>query len=157
MKILPIVKIPNKILRKVSRDVKKEKMDSSDFRELCDNMAFTMVEKDGVGLAAPQVGLNIRLISVNTKDGPIIMINPKIIKKSLLKEWGEEGCLSVPETFGKVKRHKKVKCSYLDINGKKNTISANGLLSVVIQHEVDHLDGVLFIDKAEDVKNIKNF
>jgi peptide deformylase len=116
----------------------------------------TMKEKDGVGLAAPQVGQNIRLIAVNTKDGVACMINPKITKKSWAKEWSEEGCLSVPGVYGQVKRHKKINCVYLDKNGAKIKIQAEGLMAVVIQHETDHLDGILFIDKAKKLKKVES-
>lgn len=117
-------------------------------------MAKTMIKSDGVGLAAPQIGKNIRLIVINTKSGKIAMINPKIKSKSLLKEWKEEGCLSVPDTFGLVKRNKKVACAYYDLAGNKQKITGEGLLARVIQHEIDHLDGILFIDKAKEIKQV---
>jgi peptide deformylase len=115
-------------------------------------MKKTMLEKDGVGLAAPQIGKNIRLIVINTQDGPIAVFNPRFLSKSFFKEWGEEGCLSVPDVFGEVKRHKKIVCEYTDETGIKATVSAQGLLARVLQHEIDHLDGILFIDKAKDIK-----
>ena len=115
-----------------------------------------MLEKDGVGLAAPQTGKNIRLCVVNTKEGPICLINPEITKKSWKKEWAEEGCLSIPSIFGQVRRHKNITCKYIDKDKKIIKLDADGLLARVIQHEIDHLDGVLFIDKAKDIKEIKN-
>ncbi len=151
-KILPIITNPNPILRKKSVEIKQ--IQAKEFQQLCLDMAKTMQEKDGVGLAAPQVGQNIRLIVINTKNGAVCMINPEITKKSLTKEWSEEGCLSIPDVFGQVKRHKKITCKYLDKNGKEIKITAQGLMARVIQHEIDHLDGVLFIDKARDVKEI---
>jgi len=151
-KLLPIIINPNPILRKKSVEIKQ--IESKQFQQLCLDMAKTMQEKDGVGLAAPQIGRNIRLIVINTKDGAVCMINPVITKKSLTKEWGEEGCLSVPDIFGQVKRHKKITCKYLDKNGKEKKIKAQGLMARVIQHEVDHLNGALFIDKARDIKEI---
>jgi peptide deformylase len=153
-KILPIITNPNPILKKKSVEVKLKKISSKEFQELCLNMEKTMEEKKGVGIAAPQIGENIRLIIINTKDGGVVMINPKITKKSLTKEWGEEGCLSVPGVFGQVKRHKKIECEYLDKTGKEIKIKAEGLMARVIQHEIDHLDGVLFIDKAKDIKHV---
>jgi peptide deformylase len=117
-------------------------------------MKETMLKKDGVGLAAPQIGKNKRIITVNTKDGVIAMINPRILNKSFLKEWDEEGCLSVPGIYGKVKRSKKLKCEFFDMDKKKNIISAQGFFARIIQHEIDHLDGILFIDKAKDTRNI---
>ncbi len=152
MPILKIIANPNPILRKKSAEIKKDKIISEKIKRLCFAMAKTMLTKDGVGLAAPQIGKNIRLCVVNTKEGPIYLINPKIIKKSWAREWGEEGCLSVPNIFGEVKRHKKIICNFIDKKGKKAKISAEGLLARVIQHEVDHLDGILFIDKARNIK-----
>jgi peptide deformylase len=156
-RILEILTIPknNEILRKKSLPVNEEKVLTEEFKELCEDLEETMIKKEGVGLAAPQIGRNIRMIVVNTKNGPVVMINPKIIKKSLLKEWGEEGCLSVPMTFGDVKRHKKVTCIFCNRRGKKDQIKGSGLLARVIQHEIDHLDGILFIDKAKNVTKLE--
>ena len=151
-KILPIIINPNPILRKKSVEIKE--IQAKQFQQLCLDMGKTMQKKDGVGLAAPQIGKNIRLVVINTKDGHVCMINPKITKKSWIKEWSEEGCLSVPGIFGKVKRHKKINCKYIDKNSKEVKIIAHGLMARVIQHEVDHLDGVLFIDKAKGIKKI---
>lgn len=154
-KIYNIITNPNPILRKKSEEIKPEKISNKNFQDLCDDMILTMKKKDGVGLAAPQIGKNIRLVIVNTKDGPVCAINPKIIKKSLTKAWDDEGCLSVPNTYGKVKRFKKIKCTYLDKTGKKIMIKAEGMMARVFQHEIDHLDGILFIDKAKDIKKIE--
>lgn len=154
-KILKIITNPNPILREKSVELEEEKISSKEIKELCLDMAETMIKKDGVGLAAPQIGKNIRLIVINTKDGEIFMINPKIVKKSALKEWGEEGCLSVPDVFGLVKRHKKIHCQYIDLSGKITKMKADDLMARVIQHEIDHLDGVLFIDKAKEVKKLE--
>lgn len=151
-KILNIVTVPNKKLRECSTEINLPTISSKEFQRFIEDMKFTMVEKDGVGLAAPQVGKNIRMVIVNTKNGPTCVINPLIIKKSFLKEWGEEGCLSVPSIFGDVKRHKNIKCIYYDENGKKVEITASGLMARVFQHEIDHLDGILFIDKAKNIK-----
>jgi len=155
-KILKIIINPDPILRKKSADISLKQLNSKALKNLMADMSQTMLKKDGVGLAAPQIGKNIRLISVNTKDGPISIINPKITKKSLLKEWGEEGCLSVPDTHGEVKRHKKINCEFVDSDKNKKTIEAEGLMARIIQHEIDHLDGVLFIDKAKKIKKINN-
>lgn len=153
-KILEILVNPNPILRKKSEKVKTKEITGDKMRDFALDMTKTMEEKDGIGLAAPQVGKNIRLITVNAKDGVLVMFNPKIIKKSFLKEWDEEGCLSIPFYFGEVRRHKSIVCVFNDINGKENKIRANGLLARVIQHETDHLDGILFIDKARNVNKI---
>lgn len=153
--VLKIITNPNPILREKSIEIKQEKISSKEIKELCLDMAETMIKKDGVGLAAPQIGKNIRLIVINTKDGEVFMINPKIVKKSAIKQWGEEGCLSVPDVFGLVKRHKKIHCQYTDLDGKIIKMKAEDLTARVIQHETDHLDGVLFIDKAKEVKKLE--
>lgn len=155
MPILSIITNPNPILREKSLKIDRTKISAKEFKALCSDMKKTMIKKEGVGLAAPQIGKNIRLIAINTKDGPIIMANPKIIKKSLIKEWGQEGCLSIPGVFGQVKRHKKIECEYSDEAGEEKKIKAEGLMARVIQHEIDHLDGILFIDKTRVLKNSK--
>lgn len=151
MSILSILIEPDKRLRQLSDKVSLKAISDKDFGKFLDNMVETMIAKDGVGLAAPQVGENIRVITVNTKQGPLAMLNPEITKKSLSKDWDEEGCLSVPNTWGQVKRHRTVHCQFFDRAGQKQKIEASGLLARVIQHEVDHLDGILFIDKAKDI------
>jgi peptide deformylase len=153
-KILNILKNPNPKLRLKSTELSLLDIKSKNFSAFCADMSKTMVKKDGVGLAAPQVGKNIRLIVVNEKDGIICMINPKITKRSWRKECEEEGCLSVPNTFGQVKRNQSINCTYTSLEGKNKKINAKGLLARVIQHEIDHLDGILFIDKAKDIKII---
>ena len=166
-RLLSIIIHPNPILRKKSEKINEKEISSDEFQELCLNMAKTMQEKKGAGLAAPQVGKNIRLIVINVKEaeqrigekildnlknGIICMINPRITKKSWAKEWNEEGCLSVPGVYGEVKRAKKINCTFLDKKGKKIKIQAKSLMACVVQHEIDHLDGILFIDKARNIK-----
>lgn len=129
-------------------------LESAEFKQLLKDMTLTMLEKDGVGLAAPQIGKTIKLAIIKTKDGPIAFINPEIIKKSWAKEWGEEGCLSVPNVFGLVRRHKKISCRYQDKQGKKKVIETKGIMARILQHEIDHLEGILFIDKAKEIKEI---
>lgn len=112
----------------------------------------TMKKKDGAGLAAPQVGKNIRICVIQDEKRSFFMINPQITKKSWARETAEEGCLSVLNEQGEiiyalVERHKKVNCVYLDKQGKIKKIKAEKMLARVIQHEIDHLDGILFIDK----------
>jgi len=156
-KILNIITHPNPILRRISKNFNVKNIKTDDAQEFFNNMEVTMIKKDGVGLAAPQVGKNIRVITVNTKEGVICCINPEITKKSIMKEIDEEGCLSIPETFGKVKRHKNVTCIYLDRVGNKQELKAKGLLARIIQHEIDHLDGILFIDKAKNIKSVRSY
>lgn len=154
-KLLKIITYPNDILKKKSQEISQEIIKSKEFQILCDDMAETMIKKDGIGLAAPQIGKNICLTIINSRKGLLYIINPRIIKKSWSKEWGEEGCLSVPNVFGKVKRNSKITCVYTDKNGKEIKISPKGLMARVFQHEIDHLDGILFIEKAKDIKTQK--
>jgi len=153
-KILNIIKHPDPALRKKSNEVLLGDIRKPEIKELLEDMKYTMVKLDGAGLAAPQVGINIRLIVINDeKSGKIFfMINPKITKKSWGQEIDEEGCLSVLDDKGKiiygpVSRHKKVTCLYIDENGEKKKIQSEKLLARIIQHETDHLDGILFIDR----------
>lgn len=118
-------------------------------------MSKTMLKKEGVGLAAPQTGKNLRIIVINSKDGVIGAINPKIVKKSWARVLGREGCLSLPGIFGQVKRHKNITVNYYDIDGKKIKLTAQGMMARVLQHEIDHLDGILFTDKAVNIE--KNY
>jgi peptide deformylase len=134
----------DEILRKKSRKIEKI---NDRIKVLSEDMIETMNENEGIGLAAPQVGVLKRLIVVDIGDGPIVMLNPEILEKE-----GEqvitEGCLSVPNKNGNVKRPEKLKVKYVDLEDKTHTIKTEGLLSVVISHEIDHLNGVLFIDKV---------
>ncbi len=151
--MLNILTNPNPILRQKSETIKD--VNSAEIQALIPEMTETMLEKDGVGLAAPQIGKNIRLIVIRYKDDNIAMINPKIINKSLFKEWDEEGCLSFPHLFGDVKRYKKITVTYLDPSGKEHKLSGEGFLARVIQHEVDHLEGILFVDKARNLHKLE--
>jgi len=151
--MLKILTNPNPILRRKSQPVAD--VSAPEVQELIPQMIELMLEKDGVGLAAPQIGKNIRLIVVHLKDETLAIINPKIIKRSIIKEWGEEGCLSVPGKYGEVRRCKKITARYFDAKGKPHQIVAQGLLARVIQHENDHLDGILFIDKAKKITEIE--
>ncbi len=131
------------ILRKKSKEVTEI---NDKIRTLLEDMVETMYEHEGVGLAAPQVGILRRVVVIDVGDGPIKLINPEIIHKE-----GEfidaEGCLSIPGRAGTVKRPVRVKVKYLDENGEEKTIEGTGLLAKALCHEIDHLDGILFIDK----------
>ncbi|HHV27178.1 peptide deformylase [Anaerosalibacter bizertensis] len=138
------------ILRKKSREVTK--IDDR-IKTLLNDMAETMYENEGVGLAAPQVGILRKVIVIDIGEGILKLINPEIIEKE-----GEsldiEGCLSVPNRAGKVLRPERVKVKYLDIDGKEKIIEGTGLLARALCHEIDHLNGVLFIDKVvEEVED----
>ena len=155
-KILDITKYPSESLRIPSIDVPLTDIKKPEMKELLADMKHTMVKLDGAGLAAPQIGMNIRIVVINDeKSGKIFwMINPKITKKSWGQEVDEEGCLSVVDEKGKiiygpVSRHKKVTCIYFDENGDKKKIQSEKMLARIIQHETDHLDGILFIDRLE--------
>ncbi len=155
-KILDITKYPSESLRIPSTEVPLTDIKKPEMKELLADMKHTMVKLDGAGLAAPQIGMNIRIVVINDeKSGKIFwMINPKITKKSWGQEVDEEGCLSVVDEKGKiiygpVSRHKKVTCIYFDENGDKKKIQSEKMLARIIQHETDHLDGILFIDRLE--------
>lgn len=153
-KMLNIIKYPDPLLREKSIDINPEDLNKKEMKQLLEDMEYTMKKLDGAGLAAPQIGMNIRLIvihdEINKKN--ILMINPKITKKSWGQEIDEEGCLSVLDEkgeiiYGPVSRHKKINCIYLNEKGEKQKIQAEKLLARIIQHEIDHLDGILFIDR----------
>ena len=154
MPSLKILVQPNPILRKKSTEINPKKISDRELRALISAMIKIMLKTDGVGLAAPQIGKNIRLAVINSKDGAFCLINPKYIKKSWARELGQEGCLSLPGIFGKVKRHKKISLTYYNQDGKKTKLIAEGMMARVIQHEVDHLNGILFIDKATKIEDL---
>lgn len=144
---LKIVVAGDPVLRKVAAPV--ERIDKKLVRFLKD-MAETMYAADGVGLAAPQVGVSKRVVVIDVGDGIYELINPEIVKKegSVI---GGEGCLSVPDYEGEVERAEYVECEFTDRKGQRMLLQANGLLAVAVQHELDHLDGILFIDKAQSI------
>ena len=143
--IIPIVEYPNDILRKKTKEIADPK--DPKIKELILDMLETMEDNgNALGLAAPQVNESVRLCIIKFDRKTYILINPRITGKSWKKETGEEGCLSFPGKFIPVKRHKKVTVKALDREGEKITIKADGMLSRALQHEIDHLDGILFID-----------
>jgi peptide deformylase len=154
MAILPISIFPDPILLKKSDKIKDPK--SQEVRELILNMLETMKNSDGLGLAAPQVGKSLQLCVINFEGKTHILINPKISSKSWKKVVGEEGCLSFPGVFIPVKRHKKVTVKALDRNGKELVIKTEGMLSRVLQHEIDHLEGIPFTKRKAKIRKSKN-
>ena len=145
---------PDTILRKKSETL--EKVDN-ELRGLMDDMLETMYAAPGIGLAAVQVGILKRLIVIDIskdkeKKNPLFLINPEIVSKSNKTSIYEEGCLSLPGYFAEIERPAECKIEYLDYEGKKSEMNANGLLATCIQHEVDHLNGVLFIDYLSKLK-----
>lgn len=166
---------PHPTLRKQADKVKKEDISSFSIQNLIKKMAYTLVgSENGVGLAAPQIGVSLRLFIVFKKavtledrvgdkkqpsNDPLeeidAYINPEIINRSRNKIIFDEGCLSVPNMYGKIKRSEKVKIRALNEKGKTIERGASGLLAEIFQHEVDHLNGVLFIDSAKDLQEYK--
>jgi len=146
-KVLKILQEKDPILRKKAEPVKNP--GSPEVKELIADMIATMVEIKGVGLAAPQVGASYRIFTANVENKIFVFINPEVKDFSSDKIPFEEGCLSVPKIWGPVVRPKKLTIKALNENGKPFKIRAKGLLARVIQHEMDHLNGGLFIDKAE--------
>jgi len=150
--IKEIIHHPHPLLRKKSSSIPTKKITQKNFQQFLDDLEATMLAKDGAGLAAPQIGINDRVVVIfQSGNKPLFLINPQITKKSWGKAIEEEGCLSVIDEkgriiYGPVERHKRVTCTYYDRSGKKKKVQADERLSRVIQHEVDHLDGVLFID-----------
>ena len=149
-----IITIPNPLLRKISEPVTSV---NNEEKKLMDDMLETMYAAPGIGLAAVQVGVLKRIIVIDlSKDGekktPLFIVNPQITFKSDDLISYEEGCLSIPNQFAEIKRPSSCKVSFLDYNGKKKEINADGLLATCIQHEVDHLNGILFIDHLSKLK-----
>ena len=154
MGIKTILTEPNKLLRQVSKPV--EKVGDLE-RELMKDMLDTMYTAKGIGLAAIQIGVPKRIIVMDiskeeNKKKPMYFVNPIIIKKNDEKATYEEGCLSVPNQFAEIDRPSKCEVEYLDYNGNKQNLKAEGLLATCIQHEMDHLEGILFIDYLSKLK-----
>ncbi|EJF79306.1 Peptide deformylase [Candidatus Bartonella washoeensis] len=154
MSIKPLVTLPDPILREVSRPV--EHVDST-LQKLADDMLETMYNAQGVGLAAIQVGLPLRMlvIDVSRNDAPknpLVIINPEVLWLSDERNVHKEGCLSIPEYFAEVERPKRLCVRYSDREGKHIEIEADDLLATCLQHEIDHLNGRLFIDHISKIK-----
>ena len=154
MTIKPILVEPNKILRQISKPVEKVTKDEQD---LMNDMLDTMYAANGIGLAAIQIGIPKRIIVMDLskdpeKKEPRYFVNPVIKNKNPEKATYEEGCLSVPDQFAEIDRPSKCDVEYLDYNGDKKILKAEGLLATCIQHEMDHLEGILFIDYLSKLK-----
>ena len=148
MAVLEVLKAGHPVLKQVAQPVDHV---NKKMRAFIEDMAETMYKTDGVGLAAPQVGVSKRIIVVDDGNGLQALINPQIIKAEG-SQWGPEGCLSVPGYFGDVERYEKVTVTAIDPNNKKLRIEAEGFLARIFQHEIDHLEGHLFIEKAVNLK-----
>ena len=148
MAVVEVLKAGHPVLKQVAQPVDHV---NKKMRAFIEDMAETMYKTDGVGLAAPQVGVSKRIIVVDDGNGLQALINPQIIKAEG-SQWGPEGCLSVPGYFGDVERYEKVTVTAIDPNNKKLRIEAEGFLARIFQHEIDHLEGHLFIEKAVNLK-----
>ncbi|MGJ8694057.1 MAG: peptide deformylase [Thalassotalea sp.] len=153
MAILPVLRFPDERLRTKAADVVEV---NDDIRKIVDDMFDTMYEESGVGLAATQVNIHQRIVVMDVSDTdektPLTFINPEIIAKSDETCINEEGCLSVPGCYAKVTRHEKVTVKALDRDGNEFTLDGSELLSICLQHELDHLAGVLFVDYLSPLK-----
>ncbi|AWD32718.1 Peptide deformylase [Candidatus Kinetoplastibacterium sorsogonicusi] len=149
MPLMNILNYPDPYLRNIVSPVTNI---NSDIKSIADNMLKTMYQFSGIGLAANQVGLDLRLIVLDVNNHPMILINPEIIWHSEEYIISKEGCLSIPGIYENVKRHSKIRCIALDHNDKKVDFIADDILSICIQHEIDHLNGKLFIDYLSNLK-----
>ena len=154
MTVKIILTEPNKLLRQISQPVDHV---GENEQKLMDDMIETMYAANGIGLAAIQIGFSQRIIVMdinkNQKNkNPMYFVNPIIINKSTDQSTYEEGCLSVPEQFAEIDRSSKCEVEYLDYNGEKKLLKVEGLLATCIQHEIDHLEGILFIDYLSKLK-----
>ena len=154
MAIRSIITLPDRILRKRAKPV--ERVDA-ELRKLADDMLATMYDAPGIGLAAPQIGVSRRLIVMDpAKDEgpktPLVMVNPEILERSDAMRIHEEGCLSIPDFTAEVERPERARVAYLDIKGEPWEVEVEGIWSTLVQHEIDHLNGVLFIDYLSRLK-----
>ncbi|RDJ25011.1 peptide deformylase [Bosea caraganae] len=155
MAIRPLVILPDAVLRQVSAPVEAV---TPEIKALAADMLETMYDAPGIGLAAIQIGVPKRVVTIDLaktdeeEKTPIVFVNPEITWSSEEMNTHEEGCLSIPEYYEEVDRPARVKVRYLDLDGKQQEIEADGLLATCIQHEIDHLNGVLFIDHLSRLK-----
>lgn len=152
MALLPILRYPDARLHTIARQVK---VVDDRIRRLVDDMLETMYEAQGIGLAATQVDVHERVIVMDLseqRNEPLVLINPELVAQSDEMRLGEEGCLSVPQYYDEVQRHARITVSAMDREGQPREIEAEGLLSVCIQHEMDHLIGKVFVDYLSPLK-----
>ena len=159
MTVLKLYEYPHPILKRKAEKVGKV---DAEIQKLLDDMLETMYVSAGVGLAAPQIGVSKRIVVIDVEQEesdegyragkPLFLVNPEIIWRSDEKVCGEEGCLSVPQQRAEVERHAQVRVHYTDYNGQEQEILGDGLLAVCLQHELDHLDGILYIDRLSRLK-----
>lgn len=154
MTIKPLIILPDPLLRQVSKPI--ETMDS-EVKKLADDMLETMYDAPGIGLAAIQIGVARRMLVLDvSKEGedkkPLVFINPEVVASSDARSVYEEGCLSIPDYYAEVERPAAITVRHLDRDGKEQVTEADGLLATCLQHEIDHLNGVLFIDHISKLK-----
>ena len=153
MSLKKIITVPNPLLKSISKPVDKI---NNDIKSLVDDMFETMYHAPGIGLAAVQIGIPLRIIVIDISKSdekkPHFFINPNIVWHSDKTSTYEEGCLSIPNQFAEIERPESCRVEYLDLNNKKKEIEVSGLLSTCIQHEIDHLNGILFIDYLSKLK-----
>lgn len=154
MSIRPILVIPDPVLKQVSTPVESI---TAEVRTLAADMLETMYDAPGIGLAAIQIGVPKRMITIDLsrpeeERSPIVLINPEVVWESPERNVYEEGCLSIPEYYEEVERPRAVKVRYTDLDGKTQELDADGLMATCVQHEIDHLNGVLFIDHLSRLK-----
>lgn len=162
MTIKPLIILPDPLLRQISQPI--ERFDA-DTKRLASDMLDTMYDAPGIGLAAVQIGIDRRMLVIDVaREGeektPLVFINPLVIASSDERSVYEEGCLSIPDYYAEVERPATVTVNYYDVDGKPQTVEADGLLATCLQHEIDHLNGVLFIDHISRLKRemvIKKF
>lgn len=167
MTLLTLAAASEPVVRTKTQLVDPAMIPQQEFQTLIDNMIHTMYETNGIGLAATQIGMSLRLATLvpdpdrfdfydkGSRDA-IVIINPTISSHSLRTTSSEEGCLSVPGYMGLVKRYSGVTVSFVDRHGNPQTVKARGLLARVYQHEIDHLEGILFVDRAEKIFKIQH-
>jgi len=149
--IKEITKYPNDVLRCRAEELEVTLIKAGKYDHLAKDLIESMKEHGGLGIAAPQIGISLRVVIIDTKQGPLALFNPEISAFSWRKKTDEEGCLSVPGVYGMVKRSMKISVCAYNHAGEKINFKAEGLFARVIQHEVDHLDGILFIDHAKKI------
>lgn len=147
----PVLTYKDASVRQRSIEVPREEITTKEFQDFLDKLTKTMKVEDGIGIAAPQIGINKRVFIAHIKHQNMTFINPVIIKSSEATVETEEGCLSVPNVWGIVTRPKKVTIKAIDRHGRDMELDLKNLEAVVVQHELDHLDGVLFVDKMTKV------
>lgn len=151
MAILQVARMGNPVLRRVADEVSAETLASHEFQSFLDDLYDSMLDQDGVGLAAPQVHRSQRVVvfQLDSDEEPMFLINPVITPQSDARTWGYEGCLSIPDLRGRVERWVDIRVDALDREGRPFAFMAHGWAARVVQHECDHLDGVLYIDRAQ--------